>query len=68
MARVYDKSFFYVDFSNRDNLTDDQKVALERIQELYLPLERAAFLSEYRNLGLITSDDYEQITGIPYNF
>ena len=64
--RVFDKSYYYVDFSKRNNLTDDQKIALERIQEVYLPIERAAFLSEYRAFELITDDDYRTLTGIPY--
>lgn len=65
---AYDPSHYYVDFSQRDNLSDDQKVALERIQQCYLPLERAPYLSEYRANNLITDDDYETMTGIPYCF
>ena len=65
MARVFDKSFYAVSFTDRDNLTNDQKVALDRIQELYLPIERADFLGEYRALGLITDDDFSTMTGIP---
>lgn len=66
MGRVYDKSYYYVDFSERENLTEDQKVALENIQKIYLPIDRAAFLSEYRAMGLITNDDFHFCTGIPY--
>lgn len=64
----YDKSYYYVDFSKRDNLTDDEKTALERILETYRPIERADFLIEYRVQGKITDDDYETCTGIPYRF
>jgi hypothetical protein len=64
----FDKSYYYVDFSKNDKLTDVQKTSLERIQELYLPIDRAAFLGEYRYLGLITDDEYETMTGIPYRF
>lgn len=65
---AYDPSRYYVDFSDRSNLSDDQKLALEKIQQTYLPLERAAFLNEYRINELITNDDYETMTGIPYCF
>lgn len=64
----YDKSAYYVDFSNRENLTDDEKTALERIQQLYKPIERYNFLLEYKVQGKITADDLEKMTGVPYNF
>ena len=68
MGKKYDPSKYYVDFSKRDNLSKDQKKALKNIQELYLPIERAAFLSEYRAMGLITDDDFSTCTGIPYGY
>lgn len=69
MATVaYDMSKFYVDFSNRSNLTEDEKVALENIQRIYKPIERVEFLVIYRANDKITSDDYETMTGLPYNF
>lgn len=64
----YDMSKFYVDFSNRSNLTDDEKEALETIQKLYKPIERVEFLVVYRANDKITTDDYETMTGLPYNF
>lgn len=64
----YDKSQYYIDFSNRDNLTNDEKIALEKIQELYRPIERVEFLLEYRVTGKISSDDFETMTGLPYNY
>ena len=64
----YDKSHYYVDFSNSDLLTKDEKVALERIQETYRPVERAELLIEYRVQGKITDDDYERMTGLPYRY
>ena len=36
MAVQFDMSKFYVDFSDRDNLTNDEKVALENIQKIYM--------------------------------
>jgi hypothetical protein len=63
-----DKSYYYIDFTDNQKLTSDQKLALQRIQELYLPFERAAFLGEYRSDGLITDEDYSTMTGIPWNF
>ena len=63
----YDKSKYYIDFSDRDTLTTDEKIALEKIQELYKPIERAELLSEYRILGKITDDDYSTTTGIPFS-
>lgn len=65
MAHIFDKSYYYIDFSNRDNLTDDQKKALEAIQQQFLPIERAAYLSDYLGANLITSDEYTTMTGIP---
>lgn len=69
MATVaYDLSRYYVDFSGRTNLSDAEKTALENIQKLYRPLERIDYLIEYRVQDKITSDDYETMTGLPYNF
>lgn len=68
MAVLYDKSKYYVDFSNHDNLTNDEKIALENIQNLYRPIERVDFLIEYRAQGKITADEFETMTGLPYNF
>lgn len=65
---VYDKSAYYVDFSNRTNLTDAEKTALESIQNLYRPIERVEFLIDYRAQDKITADDFETMTGLPYNF
>ena len=65
---TYDKSYYYIDFSNHTNLTDAEKTALERIQELYKPIERVEFLIEYRASDKITTDEYEKMTGLPYNF
>ena len=64
----YDKSYFYVDFSNRDELTSDEKKALEYIQRDYRPIERVELLLEYRIANKITSDDFEKMTGLPYNY
>lgn len=68
MALKYDKSHYYIDFSNRDNLTDDEKKSLEMIQQTYRPIERVDLLIEYKITGKITDDDYETMTGLPYNF
>lgn len=65
---MYDKSHYYVDFSDRDDLTKEDKEALEAIQEKYRPIERADLLTEYRIQGKITADEFETMTGIPYNF
>ena len=64
----YDKSMYYVDFSKNAMLTDEEKNALEKIQELYRPIERVPFLNEYRIEGKISADEYEQMTGIPYSY
>ena len=63
--KQYDLSYFYVDFSNRDNLTSDEKKALEYIQKDYRPIERVELLLEYRIYDKITSDDFEKMTGLP---
>lgn len=68
MAVLYDKSQYYIDFSDRENLTNDEKTSLERIQELYRPIERVSFLLDYKSQGKITADDFEKMTGLPYNF
>ena len=65
---VYDKSSYYIDFSNRTNLTEDEKRALEAIQNMYRPIERVEFLIDYRAQDKITADDFETMTGLPYNF
>lgn len=64
----YNPANYYVDFSNRSNLSDVDKKALQNIQELYLPLVRAEYLQEYRASGKINDDDFERMTGIPYKF
>jgi hypothetical protein len=64
----YDSSFYYVDFTNREELTEDEKAALEKIQKTYRPIERAEFLVEYKVNGKITNDDFETMTGIPYTY
>lgn len=64
----YDKSQYYVDFNNHSNLTNDEKNALEAIQLQYRPLERVTFLIEYKIQGKITADEYETMTGVPYEF
>lgn len=65
---LYDKSKYYVDFSDRDNLSNDEKIALEKIQEVYRPIERVEFLIEYKVQEKITADEFETMTGLPYNF
>ena len=65
---MYDKSHYYVDFSNNTLLSNDDKIALERIMNDYRPVERVEFILEYRIAGKITDDEYETMTGIPYNF
>lgn len=64
----YDKSFYYIDFSDRDNLTSEEKIALENIQKTYRPIERVDLLLEYRIQGKITADEFETMTGLPYNY
>ena len=64
----YDKSQYYVDFCNHENLTNDEKIALDKIQQAYRPMERVDFLTEYKIQGKITADEFETMTGVPYNF
>ena len=64
----YDKSQYYVDFSNHENLSNDEKLALERIQQTYRPIERVDLLIEYKIQSKITADEFEKMTGLPYNF
>lgn len=68
MAQQYDKSAYYVDFSNHTNLTNDEKTALQRIQDTFRPIERVTLLLEYKAQGKITADEFEKMTGLPYNF
>ena len=65
---MYDKSKYYIDFSDRNNRTNDEKLALEKRQELYRPIERVEFLIDYKVQGKITADEFETMTGLPYNF
>lgn len=63
---MLDLSRYYVDFSNRDNLSDTDKTNLKNIQDTYRPIERVEYLNDYRLMGKITEDDYETMTGVPY--
>lgn len=65
---MYDKSHYYIDFSDNSLLSNDEKIALERIQETYRPVERVEFLLDYKTAGKITADEFEVMTGLPYNF
>jgi hypothetical protein len=65
---LYDQSKFYIDFSSRPNISDDDKKKLEDIQNNYRPIERSELLNEFRINGTITSDEYETMTGLPYDF
>lgn len=65
---MYDKSHYYIDFSNSKLLSDDEKIALERIQDTYRPVERVELLLEYKVAGKITADEFETMTGLPYDF
>ena len=65
---MYDKSHYYVDFCNSKLLSDDEKIALERIQDTYRPVERVELLLEYKVAGKITADEFETMTGLPYDF
>jgi hypothetical protein len=65
---LYDQSKFYIDFSSRPNISDDDKKKLEDIQNNYRPIERSELLNEFRVNGTITSDEYETMTGLPYDF
>lgn len=65
---MYDKSYYYIDFSKNNLLSENEKAALEKIQEIYRPIERVEFLLEYKTSGKITSDEFEVMTGLPYNF
>lgn len=68
MSVQYDKSQYYVDFSNHENLNTDEKNALEKIQQSLRPIERVELLLDYKIQGKITADEYEKMTGLPYNF
>ena len=63
-----DFSSYYIDFSNRTDLTDVEKASLEAIQTAYRPIERVDLLIEFRIQNKITSDEFEQMTGLPYNY
>lgn len=65
---AYDKSKYYIDFSDHENLSNDEKTALEQIQQTFRPIERVELLLEYKVQGKITADEFETMTGLPYNF
>ena len=65
---AYDKSQYYIDFSDHENLSNDEKIALERIQQTFRPVERVDLLIEYKAQGKITADEFEKMTGLPYVF
>ena len=64
----YDKSQYYVDFSNRTDLSSIELAALQAIQDTYRPIERVEFLLPYRINGKISDDDFEKMTGVPYSY
>lgn len=64
----YDKSLFYIDFSDRDNLTNDEKKSLEEIQNVYRPIERVELIIDFLANDKITTDDFEKLTGLPYSY
>ncbi len=64
----YDKSYYYIDFSDRENLTNDEKRSLEEIQNIYRPIERVDLIIDFLVNGKITSDDFEKLTGLPYAY
>lgn len=66
--KQYDKSAYYVDFSDHEGLTNDEKVALQKIQDSLRPIERVELLLEYKIQGKITADEFEKMTGLPYNY
>lgn len=66
--KQYDKSQYYVDFSDRENLTTAEKNALQVIQDTYRPVERVTLLLDYKIQGKITGDDFQTMTGLPYTF
>ena len=68
MSIQYDKSQYYIDFSDHDHLTNNEKKDLEMIQNTFRPIERVEFLSVYRMEDKITADEFETMTGLPYNF
>ena len=67
-TRFVDLSLYFVDFSNRNNLTNDEKESLKNIQDTLLPLDRVPLLLEFLVNAKITTDDYEKMTGLPYQF
>lgn len=66
--KKYDLSCYYIDFSDNALLSEDEKIALERIQQEFRPIERTELLLEYRVEGKITDDQFEHMTGLPYSF
>ena len=65
---TYNENDYYIDFTDRQNLSDNDKKTLEEIQKKYRPVERAEYLNEFVYSGKITTDDMETMTGIPYSF
>lgn len=63
-----DKSHFYVDFSDRDDLSNDEKAALEMIQASLRPIERVDVLLQYVIDGKISPEQFETMTGLSYCF
>lgn len=64
----YDLSHYYIDFSERTDLSNEDKNELENIQKNFRPIERIDMLTEFRVQGKITSDEFETMTGLPYSF
>lgn len=65
---VFDSEKYYIDFSERDDLTKAEKDYLEYVQRSFYPIERVTHLLDFRASGKITTDEYEKMTGLPYQF
>jgi len=65
---TYDESKYYIDFSNRENLNDNEKQTLETIQKNYKPIERVDLIMEFIINDKITIDDFEALTGLIYSY
>lgn len=59
---------FYIDFSDRDNLNQEDKEALKALQESLRPIERIQYLLDFVISGKISIEDWEVLTGIPWNY
>lgn len=68
MAKRYNRNDYFIDFTQREELEQEDVQRLMEIQETYRPVDRVEYLLRFRAEEKISDDDLEKLTGIPYQY